>query len=199
MAETKKTRTRLSPEERREQLLQAAIDLFAERGFGEAKHADIAKRAGVSTAATFVYFPTREELLIAVVEEVARFYLALFDGIEGGKGTASDVLHGLAARIVSLVDTHLSYVLVQHGWAARFDKDLRTRFLAFQDQVLSKISEILWASEDNMMRDGRDDARILLSASEALAIMKVDGEPDEKLERFTKHTIEVVLAYGKSN
>jgi len=198
MTKIKKIRTRLSPEQRREQLLAAAIDLFAERGFGEAKHADIAKRAGVSTAATFVYFPTRDELLMAVVDEVARFYLALFDNIEGVRASASDVLHGLAAQLLSLVDTHLSYVLVQHGWAARFDKPLRARFLAFQDEILSKISEILWASEKNVTRDGRDDARILLSASEALAIMKVDGEPNDKLERFTKHTIEVVLAYGKS-
>lgn len=197
LTQNKKSRTRLSPEERRNQLLTAAIDLFAERGFGEAKHADIAKRAGVSTAATFVYFPTREELLFAVVDEIARFYLALFDGIEGAKGTAPDVLHGLAGRLLALVDTHLSYVIVQRGWAARFDKELRDRYLAFQDETLSKISEILWSSEDNINRDNRDDARILLSASEALAIMKIDGEPNSKLERFTHHTIDVVLAHNK--
>lgn len=192
-------RTRLSPEERRKQLLAAAIDLFAEMGFGEAKHADIARRVGVSTAATFVYFPTREALLDAVTDEVAEFFLEFFSGIEVVKGGALATLRSLASRIVGTVDTHRNYVLVQQGWAARFDPEMRTKFLKFQDEILSKLSEILWASEDNISKENRDDARILLSASHALSLMKIDGEPDEKLERFTAHTIDVVLAYGKTD
>ncbi len=190
-------RTRLNPEQRRKQLLAAAIDLFAEKGFGEAKHADIARRVGVSTAATFVYFPTREALLEAVTQEIGDFFLEFFSGIEVIKGGAPAMLRMLAARSLETVDTHRNYVLVQQGWAARFDTDMRTKFLAFQDEVLSKLSEILWASEDNISRENRDDARILLSASHALSVMKIDGEPEEKLARFTDHTIDVVLAYGK--
>lgn len=192
-------RTRLSPEERRKQLLAAAIDLFAEMGFGEAKHADIARRVGVSTAATFVYFPTREALLDAVTDEVAEFFLEFFSGIEVVKGGAPATLRSLAMRIVGTAESHRNHVLVQQGWAARFDPEMRTKFVKFQDEILSKISEILWASEDNISKENRDDARILLSASHALSLMKIDGEPDEKLERFTAHTIDVVLAYGKSS
>lgn len=190
-------RTRLDPEERRKQLLAVAIDLFAEKGFGEAKHADIARRGGVSTAATFVYFPTRDALLNAVVKEITEFYLDFFDGIEVLKGGAPATLRMLAARSLETVETHRNYVLVHQGWAARFDPEMRRKYLEFQDEVLSRLSEILWASEDNISRDNRDDARILLSASQALSVMKIDGEPEEKLARFTDHTIDVVLAYGK--
>ena len=192
-------RTRLSPEERRKQLLTAAIDLFAEKGFGEAKHADIARRVGVSTPATFVYFPTREALLEAVIEEICDFYLEFFSGIEVIKGGASATLRMLAARSLETVETHRNYVLVHQGWAARFDDEMRGKYLKFQDELLSRLSEILWASEDNISRDNRDDARILLSASHALSVMKIDGEPEEKLARFTDHTIDAVLAYGKKN
>jgi len=190
-------RTRLSPEDRRKQLLTAAIDLFAEKGFGEAKHADIARRVGVSTAATFVYFPTREALLDAVTEEVSQFFLALFDGIEVTRGGAPATLRMLAAQSIEQAENHRNMVLVQLGWAARFDAHMRKSYLVFQEEILSKISEILWASEDNISRENRDDARILLSASQALSLMKIDGEPEEKLARFTDHTIDVVLAYGK--
>lgn len=190
-------RTRLSPEDRRKQLLAAAIDLFAEKGFGEAKHADVARRVGVSTAATFVYFPTREALLHAVVDEISRFFLAFFDDMTIERGGAPAALKMLAAQSLAVVDSHLNYVLVRAGWAARFDPEMRRKFREFEDQVLSKISEILWASEDNISRENRDDARILLSASEALSLMKIDREPAEKLTRFTDHTIDVVLAYGK--
>jgi len=190
-------RKRLSPEERRQQLLEAAIDLFAEKGLGEAKHADIARRVGISTAATFVYFPTREALLASVVEEIGRFFLATFDNIEPQQGGAPEILKALAYASLERVESHPNYVRVWLGWSTRFDSDMRSRYLDFQDQVLSRLSEILWACEDNISRDNRDDARILLSASQALSLMKIDGEPREKLERFTEHTIDVVLAFGK--
>ena len=36
-----------------------------------------------------------------------------------------------------------------------------------------------------------------MAASLTLCIMKLDGEPPEKLARFTEHTIDVVMAYGR--
>lgn len=197
--EKSKLRKRLSPEERKQQLLQAAIDLFAEKGFGEAKHADIAKRVGISTAATFVYFPTREALLEAVADEVGQYYLALFEDIAADGDDARAVLHNLAAKVLDAVSTDPNYVKVQLAWASRFDPFMRKKYRTFDDAVLSSVSAILWASEDNISQENRDDARILISASQTLALMKLDGEPKDKLERFTQHTIDVVLAYGRAS
>ena len=190
-------RKRLSPGERKKQLLEAAIDLFAEKGLGEAKHADIARRVGISTAAIFVYFPTREALLASVVDEIGRFFLALFDDIEPQKGGAPEILKHLAGKALSIEESHPNYVRVWLGWSTRFDDEMRGRYLDFQDKVLSKLSEVLWACEDNISKENRDDARILLSASQALSMMKIDGEPADKLKRFTEHTIDVVLAYSR--
>jgi len=200
MAETivkTSVRKRLNPNERKQQLLQAAIDLFAEKGLGEAKHADIARRVGISTAATFVYFPTREALLASVVDEVGRFFLSLFDEVEPHKDGAPEILKSLAYRTLHAEESHPNYVRVWLDWGTRFDDEMRDRYLGFQDKVLSKLSELLWACEDNISKENRDDARILLSASNALTMMKFDGEPAEKLERFTEHTIAVVLAYSR--
>lgn len=191
------SRKRLSSEARKKQLLGAAIDLFAEKGLGEAKHADIARRVGISTAATFVYFPTREALLKSVVDEVGRFFLELLDGVEPHKNGAPEILKLLAYRTLEAEEKHPNYVRVWLDWGTRFDDEMRSRYLAYQDKVLSKLSEVLWACEDNISKENRDDARILLSASQALTMMKLDNEPVEKLERFTEHTIDVVLAYGR--
>lgn len=192
------TRKRLNPEERRQQLLETAIDLFAERGLGEAKHADIAKRAGTSTPTTFVYFPTREALLADVGAEIGRFFLAMFDDVEPVKGQAPDILRMLAVRAFKAMETHPNYMRVWLGWSTRFDPATRKQYSKFQEQILSRLSEILWASEDNVSSENRDDARILLSACQSFALMKFDGEPQEKIERFTEHTIEVLAAYWRS-
>jgi len=191
-------RKRLNPEARKQQLLEAAIDLFAEQGIGEAKHADIARRVGVSTAAIFVYFPTREALMAEVVDEIGRFFLALFDTVKPQKGGAAEILHYLARKTLDAEASHPSYLRVLLGWSTRFDETMRSKYLEFQEQLLSKISEILWTHSGIPAQDNRDDARILLSASNALGQMKLDGEPEEKLIRFTQHTIDVVLAYAAS-
>jgi len=59
-------------EARREILLRAALQTFSERGFAEATTREIAERGGVSEAALFRYFATKQELFQAVTNEFGR-------------------------------------------------------------------------------------------------------------------------------
>jgi AcrR family transcriptional regulator len=51
-------------EARRVQMLRAAAELICERGFGDTRIADVAKRADASSALVIYYFGTRERLLV---------------------------------------------------------------------------------------------------------------------------------------
>jgi AcrR family transcriptional regulator len=51
-------------EPRRIEMLRAAAELICERGFGYTRIADVAKRAGVSSALVIYYFGTRDRLLV---------------------------------------------------------------------------------------------------------------------------------------
>ncbi|HEY2487591.1 MAG TPA: helix-turn-helix domain-containing protein, partial [Candidatus Binataceae bacterium] len=62
----------LDQNERRTLLLRCALCVFARRGIGAARHAEIAREAKVSVPAVFFYFPTRQALVSAVLDEVAR-------------------------------------------------------------------------------------------------------------------------------
>ena len=67
------------------ELLDAALDLFVEKGYAATRSEEVAARAGVSKGTLFLYFPSKEELFKAVVrdnvvrhqtegaEEIARF------------------------------------------------------------------------------------------------------------------------------
>lgn len=57
------------------ELLDAALDLFVEKGYAATKVDEVAARAGVSKGTLFLYFPSKEELFKAVVREsiVGRF------------------------------------------------------------------------------------------------------------------------------
>ncbi|HET7458975.1 MAG TPA: TetR/AcrR family transcriptional regulator [Gemmatimonadaceae bacterium] len=63
-------RWRRLPEERPRQILEAALEVFGERGLGQARLDDIAKRAGLSKGTIYLYFPNKEELFREVVRSV---------------------------------------------------------------------------------------------------------------------------------
>lgn len=61
-------------EEQQEELTRAAFDLIAERGFEGLRTRDVAARAGVNIATLHYYFPSKEDLIRAVLAAaVARF------------------------------------------------------------------------------------------------------------------------------
>jgi len=73
--EASATRRRLDPAARREQILAAATEYFAEVGF-DGPTRDLARRAGVTQALLYRYFPAKAALLEAVFERV---YLGRLD------------------------------------------------------------------------------------------------------------------------
>jgi AcrR family transcriptional regulator len=54
-------------EERPDEVLDAALDLFIERGFASTRVEDIAARAGLSKGAVYLYFPSKEAVLEGIV------------------------------------------------------------------------------------------------------------------------------------
>jgi AcrR family transcriptional regulator len=66
---TSRTRSRLDPEVRRRMILDAAVEFFAEHGFG-AQIKDLADRLGISQGLIFRYFTTKQNLVEQVYEKV---------------------------------------------------------------------------------------------------------------------------------
>ena len=54
-------------DQRREQMLRAALDVIAERGYPESRIADVAERAGTSPALVIYYFKTKDQLLTEAI------------------------------------------------------------------------------------------------------------------------------------
>ena len=69
-AEQDGPRWRRRSEARPGEIVQAALDLFVEKGFAAARMDEIAARAGVTKGTVYLYFPSKEELFHAVVEEM---------------------------------------------------------------------------------------------------------------------------------
>ncbi|MFC9700610.1 TetR/AcrR family transcriptional regulator [Streptomyces sp. NPDC056943] len=64
---------RARSEERRAEILRAALEVIAERGYRGATLGSVAERVGLTQQGLLHYFPTKEALLIAVLEERDRW------------------------------------------------------------------------------------------------------------------------------
>jgi AcrR family transcriptional regulator len=56
-------------EARPQELLDAALELFAEKGFAATRSEEVAARAGVAKGTLYLYYPSKEELLKAIISQ----------------------------------------------------------------------------------------------------------------------------------
>jgi len=75
------------------ELLEAALDLFVEKGFAATRSEEVAARAGVSKGTLFLYFQSKEELFKAVViENLAGRFTEWNREFDEYEGTTADML-----------------------------------------------------------------------------------------------------------
>jgi AcrR family transcriptional regulator len=78
---------------RPQELLDAALELFAEKGFAATKAERVAQRAGVSKGTLYLYYPSKEELFKAVVRQNLSLLIAEGDQLARTyTGSSSDLL-----------------------------------------------------------------------------------------------------------
>lgn len=92
--------------DRPDEIVAAAMEIFAERGFAAARLDDIAARAGVSKGALYLYFATKEDIFRAVIEQgVAPNLDRIQAALAEHHAAFPDLLRAFAA-IVADIATH---------------------------------------------------------------------------------------------
>jgi AcrR family transcriptional regulator len=100
-------------------LLEAATDEFAERGFDRATIGGIADRVGIFKASVYHYVKSKEELLFAVVEQPAKELLEYMSALVASEATASEKLRSFFRRQVGIFSEHYPAAFVYLGLIGR--------------------------------------------------------------------------------
>jgi TetR/AcrR family transcriptional regulator, hemagglutinin/protease regulatory protein len=186
---------RLAPEARRRQLLDCALTVFARRGIGEARHAEIAREAGMSVPTVFNYFPTREALVQSVLDDVGRFILDdILRPIQDDQRPAPEVLHDSALAFANAVEAYPDYARVWLDWSTAVRDDVWPRYLEFQDRVFA----LLGATTERGKReatlpaelDTEDAVRLLVGSAHMIAQMQIAGSDPARVRQFIASIIE---------
>src|SRR3954452_644289 len=115
---------RKSKEERREEILDAALEVFADQGLHGASTEEIARRAGISQPYVFRLFGTKKELYLAVVARCFRQTLEIFQrAAEGERG--QEALKSIGRAYAELLETNRTFLRAQmQSYAACDDADV---------------------------------------------------------------------------
>lgn len=129
-------RTRLSPQQRRAQLIELGVELLASRSLDQISVEDIADRAGVSRGLLFHYFASKHDFHVAVVQHISRDMLERTAPDEN-----LDPMEMLRGTVVAYVDYVTerpgTYVSILRG-SVSADPDMRTVFEATRRAMVER-------------------------------------------------------------
>jgi len=109
---------------KRDAILRAAIDVFAERGYFNAQVADVARAAGVAAGTVYLYFKSKDDLLVSIFERSMR------EGLTTGRAAVAN-LQDPRERLLRLARAHLARLGHDRNLAIVFQVELRqsTKFM----------------------------------------------------------------------
>lgn len=86
-------------EERRAQIITAAMRVFAEKGLSHATLRDVFREAGLSAGAVYNYFNSKEDLILAVTEAGMAQVVAALGSITSGKDNLDEIISGFLSML----------------------------------------------------------------------------------------------------
>jgi AcrR family transcriptional regulator len=164
----------------RERIVAAATEVFAERGL-EASTAEIAARAGVGEATLFRRFPTKDDLITAIIgvqfEEAANLAAVCLDEDDPWRGLER-FLYEMAER--AAVDHGVSDAAKERCMASSSLLEERRRILDLTGQLVRR------AQKADVLRDdiAGQDLMFLMAAVASLAELPFQGLRDDLWKRY---------------
>lgn len=168
---------RMTPEARRAQLVQAALSVFATKGIEGCGHTDLAEAAAVAVPTTFHYFPTKDDLVADVLDEVERFLLEeILASFVRDKANAAASIEEVLMVFFDTIDSHPDYILVWLEWSVAIRGSIWSRYLSFYAGATKGLRKILRRG----LRDGsinpeldiEDGARVVMGVCHMVVHMK---------------------------
>jgi AcrR family transcriptional regulator len=169
--------TRSTAAARRDDVLDAALEEFAERGYEGASTEDIARQAGISQPYLFRLFGTKKELFKAAVARCFRETLDLFQRAAEGK-RGEEALHAIGEAYRTQLEEDRTRLKAQmQAYAACDDPEIRAAVRAGYGDLVAyvrRVSDADWPTVWNFFATG-----MLLNV---LASMHFEDEPEQWMQ-----------------
>ena len=79
-------------EERKDQIMNAAEEVFSQKGFSDARMDDIAEETGLSKGTLYLYYKSKDDLIIAILDRIFRREFRVFENLDYTSMSATDAV-----------------------------------------------------------------------------------------------------------
>lgn len=135
--------SRLPAAERREQLLEVALQVFAARGFHQTSMNDVAEAAGVTKPVLYQHFTSKRALYLELLELVStRLMLVIDEATSSAGGPRQQVQRGLQAYFRFVVESRDEYQLM-FGGGTRRDAEFAQEAARLERSIAAVIAELI--------------------------------------------------------
>jgi TetR/AcrR family fatty acid metabolism transcriptional regulator len=136
-------------EERREQVIRSAMEVFAHKGYHATSVGDIIKRAQIARGTFYLYFETKRQIFEAILEMALQGLVDRLHRIDLSPESPPplDQLRANVGRVIAflLSERELTQILLRH--ADGLDADFDRRLSKFYDTVMNLIEGVLRAGQ----------------------------------------------------
>jgi TetR/AcrR family fatty acid metabolism transcriptional regulator len=185
------------PSDKHTRILYAAIEVFAEYGYFQARISDIAVKAGVADGTIYLYFKNKEQILMAALDFAFHRFMKVAK-------EEMKTIHGPRERLMRLAELHLEKMGENRGIAVVFQTEVRqsARFLKefshkhlveYFDLVRSIVQE---GQQQGIFRKEVSDkiaANCIFGALDAMVTSWLLSEKDYRLGHAAPALMDVVL------
>lgn len=184
--------------DKRARILKAAVKVFARKGFHETKVAEIARAAGVADGTIYLYFKSKDDLLISLFEDhMDRLNEELRGDLNALPDCATKIHHIVKCQLGHIKDhRELAEVLsVTLRQSNRFLRQFAApKFSEYLDIIAEAIAEGQRAGEVRADVAPRVVARALFGALDGLMLTWALGRsPASRLERAALQVADIVV------
>lgn len=164
--------------EKRQRILDAALRVFAEHGFYNAKVSEVAREAGVADGTIYLYFKDKDDLLISLFEDRMDYMVRrLNDELTRTSGS-------VASRIRRLIHMHLNLATEAPDLAEFITVELRQSAKFVKEYENPKFQEYLTILRD-LVEEGQRNGEIRPGLDSRIVVRAIFGALDETLLTLT--------------
>lgn len=186
-----------APAARRAEILQAALGLFHRRGFDETTVQHIADAAGVAAGTVYLYFPSKEHILLVLHEDChheLEHHIQRLAEARLGEGTEDldyrETIDVLLDAMVGYLSTHRVEMEVISRYIPRVRAEAEEQEIA-SAQFLAGLIELGLAAGRVHVSDPEMAARLLLAAVGEPLVKAVVAGDDTQVQRLVAQAKEL--------
>ncbi|WAH38778.1 TetR/AcrR family transcriptional regulator [Alicyclobacillus dauci] len=153
-------------DERREQILQAALKVFARRGLAATKMTDISEEAGLSKGLAYHYFHSKEEIFTTLVKKATESSKLVLHYAKQQAGSPLEQIHWMTRMILQSIEGEGGYLFLTmiHAYTSDAVPE-EVRELLTEEHTSSQVKESAL-----LISAGQDQGEIVAGDPEKLAV-----------------------------